>query len=49
MSNRENILNELDFYINSLCEYKQAIESNNEERLIAILDEGRKRKEEVDG
>ena len=49
LSNRENILNELDFYINSLCEYKQAIESNDEERLIAILDEGRKRKEEVDG
>jgi len=49
LSNKENILNELDFYINSLCEYKQAIESNDEERLIAILDEGRKRKEEVDG
>ena len=49
LSNKDNILEELDFYIQSLTEYKEAIEANNEERLIMILDEGRKRKEEVDG
>ena len=49
LSNKENILKELNFYIESLKEYKDAIEANNEEALIRILDEGRKRKEEVDG
>lgn len=49
LSNRENILEELDHYIISLMEYKTAIEANDEETLIRILDEGRKRKEEVDG
>ena len=49
LSNKENILDELNFYINCLNEYKKAIESDDEESLIRILDEGRKRKEEVDG
>ena len=49
LSNKENILNELDYYINSLIAYRTAIESNDEAELICILDEGRKRKEEVDG
>ena len=49
LSNKENILNELNFYINSLTAYKKAIESEDEESLISLLDEGRKRKEEVDG
>jgi prephenate dehydrogenase len=49
LSNKENILSELDFYINALTKYKDAIEANDEDALIRILDEGRKRKEEVDG
>ena len=49
LSNKENILKELDFYIHSLTQYKAAIEAEDEARLIQILDEGRKRKEEVDG
>ena len=49
LSNRENVLEELEYYIHSLTEYKNAIEENDEETLIQILDEGRKRKEEVDG
>lgn len=49
LSNRENILNELQFYINNLEAYKYAIEDNNLDLLIQLLDEGRKRKEEVDG
>ena len=49
LSNRDNILNELEFYIESLRMYKDAIADNNAEALISLLDEGRKRKEEVDG
>ena len=49
LSNKENILQELDFYINSLQQYRSAIENEDEETLVALLDEGRKRKEEVDG
>lgn len=49
LSNKENILEELTYYIDSLTQYKEAIEAEDEERLIQILDEGRKRKEEVDG
>ena len=49
LSNKKNILSELDFYIDALTKYKNAIEANDEDALIRILDEGRKRKEEVDG
>lgn len=49
LTNRENILQELDFYINSLEEYRNAIEHCDNDKLIELLDEGRKRKEEVDG
>lgn len=49
ISNKENILQELNIYITSLQEYKQAIESDDQDTLIALLDDGRKRKEEVDG
>lgn len=49
LSNKENILEELTFYINSLSAYKKAIENGDEKELIRILDEGRRRKEEVDG
>lgn len=49
LSNKDNILAELDCYIQSLEEYKQAIEENDKETLIAILDEGCKCKKEVDG
>ncbi len=49
LSNRENVLFELENYIDSLCAYKDAIEKKDEATLIALLDEGRKRKEEVDG
>ena len=49
LSNKENLLNELDFYLNSLVAYRNAIAENNETELIHLLDEGRKRKEEVDG
>ena len=49
LSNRDHVLFELDTYIQSLTEYKEAILNNDEKKLIALLDDGRKRKEEVDG
>jgi len=49
LTNRDNILKELDFYIGSLEAYKAAIEANDSQTLIALLDEGKRRKEEVDG
>ncbi|MBQ8834873.1 MAG: prephenate dehydrogenase/arogenate dehydrogenase family protein [Oscillospiraceae bacterium] len=49
MENKENVLFELDYYINSLKEYRDAISDNNMDRLVSLLDEGKKRKEEVDG
>ena len=49
MENRENVLFELDFYINSLTAYRDAIQNNRMDTLVALLEEGKKRKEEVDG
>ncbi len=49
LSNKENVLFELDAYIKSLQAYKEALSQEDENTLIALLDEGRKRKEEVDG
>ena len=49
MENKENVLFELDFYINSLKSYKDAIQNNDMEALVALLEEGKKRKEDVDG
>lgn len=49
LSNRDNILKELNFYIGSLQKYRSALENKDEAELIHLLDEGRKRKEEVDG
>lgn len=49
LSNKQNVLQELDFYIESLQAYRNAIESENSDELIRLLDEGRRCKEEVDG
>ena len=49
LSNKENVLNELSLYIDNLQKYKQALENEDQAYLIRLLDEGRKRKEEVDG
>lgn len=49
LSNRDNILEELSLYINSLQEYKDALINRDETKLIQLLDDGKKRKEEVDG
>ena len=49
LSNKEYILDELDFFIKSLQQYQNAIAQDDHDLLISLLDEGRKRKEEVDG
>ena len=49
LENRENLLFELDQYIDSLTQYRQALEDRDGARLYALLEEGKKRKEEVDG
>ena len=49
LSNKENIIAELDVLIAELNNYRKAIEQNDSARLIQLLDEGRLRKEEVDG
>ena len=49
LSNKDNILNELSLYINNLQQYQIALENEDEDYLIGLLDDGRKRKEEVDG
>ena len=49
LGNRENVLFELDHIIESLNAYRDAVKDNDLSRLTALLDEGKQRKEEVDG
>ncbi len=49
LENRDFLLKEIDCYIEHLSRYKAAMEQNDEKELIRLLDEGKKRKEEVDG
>ncbi len=49
LENRDNVLFELDTYIQSLQAYREAIASENMDALVSLLEEGKKRKEEVDG
>lgn len=49
LENKENLLYELDFYMESLKAYRSALADEDEDRLISLLEEGKRRKEEVDG
>lgn len=49
MDNKENILSELSIYLNNLQQYHNAIASDDKELLIKLLEEGKLRKEAVDG
>lgn len=49
MENKDFVLYELDYYINSLTKYRDAIAADDLQTLTVLLDEGKKRKEEVDG
>ena len=49
MENKDNVLNELNILIENLTVYKNALENDDKEALIQILDEGRRIKGEIDG
>ncbi len=49
LDNREPLLFELDLYIENLIAYRQAIAEGDREALEALLEEGRRKKEAVDG
>ena len=49
LENRENLLFELNTYLDSLTAYRDALEARDGERLTALLEAGKKAKEEVDG
>ncbi len=49
MENQENVLFELDTYLASLQQYRDAIAARDITTLTALLEEGKRRKEEVDG
>jgi prephenate dehydrogenase len=49
MNNRDHTLFELKTYIQALQAYQTAIENEDLDTLVALLEEGKRRKEEVDG
>lgn len=49
LENKDYLLRELSMVIEHLNEYKTALEQDDREELIRLLDDGRRRKEEVDG
>ncbi len=49
MENKDFVLDELDILLESLNRYRSAIREDNTQQLIALLEEGKRRKEELDG
>ncbi len=49
LENREALLHELEIYITALGAYRDALTREDRETLVALLEEGRLRKQEVDG
>lgn len=49
LDNRENMLAEMDAFIASMTAYRDAIAANDFDTLYALLEEGKRRKEEIDG
>ncbi len=49
LDNRDNMLTELDQFIASLQKYRDAIADDDRAALRALLEEGKRRKEEIDG
>ncbi|MCD7749501.1 MAG: prephenate dehydrogenase/arogenate dehydrogenase family protein [Oscillospiraceae bacterium] len=49
LDNRANILSELDGLLENLNQYRDALANADQPALRALLDEGRKRKEQIDG
>ena len=49
MENRDYLLDELNILIDNLSAYRTAMENGDREELTRLLEEGKRRKEEVDG
>ena len=49
LENRDNLTNELDILIENLRQYRDAMLQEDRGTLVRLLDEGRQRKQEVDG
>ena len=49
LENRDNLLRELDIFTANLKAYRDAMQRGDLAALTRLLDEGRRRKEEVDG
>ena len=49
LENREFVLNELDTLLSSLTAYRDAVAADDRDTLITLLEEGKQRKEAVDG
>lgn len=49
MENKDNLINEIDVLINHLSEYRDALENDERERLVQLLNDGKRLKEEIDG
>ena len=49
LENRDELLREIDFFLDSMKQYKDAITKKDSKKLRNLLDEGRLRKREVDG
>ncbi|MBR2048061.1 MAG: prephenate dehydrogenase/arogenate dehydrogenase family protein [Oscillospiraceae bacterium] len=49
LENREYVKKELETYIAALTQYQQAIEQEDLNELVRLLEEGKQRKEQVDG
>ena len=49
LENRDNLIKEIDCFMSSMDEYRKALAEEDRDELIRLLDEGRRRKAEVDG
>ena len=49
LENRDNLLKEIDWFMQSMEEYRYALETQDRDELIRLLEEGRRKKAEVDG
>ena len=49
LENRDNLLTELDVLVDNLTKYRNALDARDRQELTRLLDEGKKRKEQVDG
>ena len=49
VENKDYLLSELDIFIASLQQYRDAVAADDLTTLVTLLDDGRRRKEEVDG